>query len=136
MGLRRKRSDTVRSVQLPVRDLKDDEVLTQYGNRHKPSGGPAFRREPRWDREQALSVIIGDAAPKQAAVAIGLNHRHGDGVRRTVVGKLRAAGFYVRHAPSAINRDHALVGRDGEWTEEVSQAFDECFDKPEWEDPT
>ncbi|WP_131789566.1 hypothetical protein [Candidatus Protofrankia datiscae] len=123
-------------MSLPIRDLGDHEILSQYGNRYKPLGGPAFRRRPRWGREQAVSVIIGDVTPKQAATTIGLNHRRGDGVRRTVVGRLEAAGFYVRHAPSPMNPDHALVGRHGDWTEDVSRAFDACFDEPEWEDPT
>jgi hypothetical protein len=127
-------SQHVRSTDQVIRDLADSESLSQFGNHFKPEGGPAFRRAPRWGKEQAISVIAGRIGVKRAAVLVRGNVHPGDGVRHTVVGRLRGEGFAVRHTPSPMNPDHVSVSYPGDWTEKVSQAFDDCFEVPKWEE--
>lgn len=115
--------------------LADDQVLSQYGSRTQPKGGPAFRAQPRPDRDRGgISMIRGQVSASEAHRIVGLQApRKGDGVRHTTAGILRAAGFVVQHDPSQANPDHVRVTVRGEWADSHAERFEGCFTKdPDW----
>lgn len=108
----------------PVRDLDDDEVLTQYGVVGEP-----FRNAPRWETEQELSVCAARHDTAASAMCVTGRVRPGhDASRQTTAGSLRRAGFGVHHSPTHRNEHHASVSFDGVWDDEMRKAFDEVFD--------
>ena len=106
------------------RAIDDEEELTQYG-----TTTDRFRNEPRWLREDAVSLLLGGWHPLAASQKVrGIALEDGtDAARYTTAGTLRARGFSVTHAPGRKNPDHVVVSFDGVWDEQVCEAFDECF---------
>jgi hypothetical protein len=102
------------------RTIEDEEELTQYGTTTEP-----FRNEPRWWKEQAVSLIAGGWHPLAAAQKVrGFALEDGtDAARYAKAGALRAAGFTVAHKPTKRNDDHVSVSR-ADWD---AKAFDDCF---------
>ena len=119
-------------------DLEDDEELTQYGNRENPPGEP-FRLRPRAGKESDISLFAGRKSVDEAAFIISHGRRVGivgDGVRYTTAGALRRAGVIVARTPTPLNPDHAsaTLGHDEEWTDDISNRFDESWTTPEWKE--
>lgn len=118
---------------VPPRPIGDDEELTQYGTTTEP-----FRNEPRWVRENAVSLLLGGWEPLAAGHKV---RRHGalddgtDAARYTSAGTLRVKGFTVEHDPGRKNPDHVRVTRLGPWDAAVCQDFDACFSEVQV-DPT
>lgn len=107
-------------------DFSVEQELTQYG--HLRTG---FRQSPRWDREKAVSVIAGRLEVEQATLLVtGRRARRGDAVRYSTVGRLHGAGFVTRSDPQPLNPAHVLVEYPGEWSEDIGEAFDRCFEPP------
>jgi hypothetical protein len=123
-----------REVSSGHREITDDEVLTQVG----AGGGGRFRfrtslRDDRDPPERSMSLLLGRFTPETgAATAFRRPTQPGrDACRYTTAGRLRAAGFTVRHTPTKMVPDHVSVYRDGDWTAEVARVFDACFGVPE-----
>ena len=110
-------------MKVPVRDIADDEVLTQYG-----VAGQPFRNAPRWETEDELSICatVHDT-PGSARCVTGRERPDHDASRQTTAGTLRGAGFVVRHSPTHRNDHHASVGAD-RWDDEMTMAFDAAFE--------
>lgn len=107
-------------------ELSLEQEVTQYGQLRT-----GFRRSPRWDRERAVSVIAGRLDVEQATLRVtGRRARRGDAVRYSTVGRLHGAGFVTRSDPQLLNPAHVLVEYPGEWSEDIGEAFDECFEPP------
>lgn len=118
---------------LATRPIQDSETLTHYGTTTEE-----FRNEPRWATESELSLIVGGVDPLLAGDIVrpsGALNDGTDSARYTTAGALRAEGFDVRHSPTRRNPDHVSVGWPGDWTMEVSIAFDSCFTEIEVADP-
>ncbi|HEY9564767.1 MAG TPA: hypothetical protein VIR30_13455 [Nocardioides sp.] len=112
-------------MQAPVRDIDNDEVLTQYGVVGEP-----FRAEPRWDTERELSLCGAAHDPAAAALCVvGQVNPRRDACRWTTAGSLRTAGFVVRHDPVPWNDHHVAVSFTGEWNDSRSRSFDEAFEE-------
>lgn len=103
------------------RHIEDDEALTQYGTTTDP-----WRVEPRWDREKAVSLLLGEWTPEGAGDKIRGSGALGDGTdaaRYSTAGTLRKQGFAVIHTPNFRNPDHVAVRRDP-W---LAGEFNGCF---------
>lgn len=115
--------------------INDDQELAQYGSSTRPKEGPAFRSQPRADRDKGgLSMIRGRVAAAKAHMIVGMQApRPGDGVRHTTAGMLRQAGFIVEHDPTQVNPDHVRVTVRGDWSIERAKRFEGCFtEEPDW----
>lgn len=118
--------------------LADHQPLTQYGNAFHPPGKP-FRSRPRMGKEMEVSLLAGKLSVHEAVARVMPRRAHaqpGDGVRHTTVETLRRAGFIVRATPTRRNSYHVSVLLDDsrEWTDDVCQLFDACFDVPIWKE--
>ena len=106
---------------------------------------PAFRNQPRIDRETAVSMLIGDQWTVEEACTYVYGGRQPSprkleraGLRITTAGRLRDAGFAVVHTPGAIkDGPHVSIVWPGDdpleyqavpWPDEASALFDACFD--------
>lgn len=119
---------------LVARELLAEETLSQYGYR---TDVPPFRRTPReWREEPGMSLILGDPSPAAAMSLVRFRKScfPDDGVRRTTVGKLLAAGFVVVHSPNPRNPGHVTVSYPQPWGEDTAEMFDSCFDEPIYAD--
>jgi hypothetical protein len=106
-------------------ELDDDQVLTQYG-----TASDGFRCQPRWSKEDALSLIRGRLSGEEASRVVRRGRLLGEGrdlARYTSAGTLRRAGFEVLHTPTRLNPDHVSVRFKDDWDEEVCDAFDDAF---------
>lgn len=93
-----------------VRDINDDETLTQYGKEREDNQG--FRGQPRFSQdERDVSMIAGKRSVVEAlSLVTGRNTvGSGDAVRHFNVGALREADYVVRHTPTQRNPDHVSV---------------------------
>lgn len=123
----------------PVRDIYDDEWLTQVGTR-KRSGAFSFHDKPRAWREPpelALSWLVGRREPAEARqMAFGPLTQlspSSDAVRYALAGRLRSQGFRVDHDPSLANPAHVLVRWDGqgEWGDSEADLLHSCCSEGE-----
>lgn len=120
-------------------DLGRDEWLTQYGNRAYPPGQP-FRNRPREGKETRISLVRGRLSVDDVARKVNRHRTEGampgDGVRYVKAGVLHDAGFQAEASPSRLIPDHVSVGLagEGDWTEDVSAGFDECFIEAIWKE--
>jgi hypothetical protein len=116
------------------RPLAASEGLSQFGHSGKPVESRPFKNRPLFDQDQTeLSLTIGNLSADEARKLIApLLPPEGSGVRYTTVGRLREAGFAVRHNPTPHNPNHVSVAFKAEWNEKVDIAFDQCFDTPNW----
>ncbi len=112
MGLRRK-------------PIKDDESLTQYGDKDRPIGGRPFKnRPPAPDEVNALSLLRGKLSVTEAAALIRPSRRlpsPSANVRYTTAGRLRQADFAVRPTGNNQNPLHVsaiCIDESHEWTDE------------------
>jgi hypothetical protein len=103
-------------------------VLGQWYTQYGRIGD--FHNKPRWEQENALSLVRGRVTRREAAKLVGRRPSRGDAVRYTTYESLEAAGFIVRPDPQPLNPDHVLVEYPGEWDEDVCERFDSCFDEP------
>lgn len=87
-----------------------------------------MRHAPR--DSDGLSLIRGRLSTQSAAQYVRRTKwaYRGDGVRYTTVGALREAGFRVKATPSRRNPIHVSVCYETEWTDDVTSAFNACFD--------
>lgn len=93
-----------------VRDIGDDEILTQYGQEREDGRG--FRGQPRFDRdERDVSMIAGKLSVIEAIRLISSRSTLApqDAVRHFSVGALREADYVVVHTPTKRNPDHVSV---------------------------
>lgn len=121
----------------PEQCVRDDEVLTQYGQLRSP-----FRGQPRVERELGISVLRSVNSLEEATRHV-LRREPTDSdlrksrIRRTTAAVLRAAGFAVVHTPGRVlHSPHCtIVWPDADpietpqvpWPAEVSERFEECF---------
>lgn len=122
---------------LEPREIADDEELTQYGrvtsapaNPDHP-GIPTFRIAPRADADSdGLSLMLGHQTADEMVRAVRRFPKltSDDRVRYVTAGRLRDAGFVVRHTPTRKNPGHVSVTKDGEWDTVTEVEFDVCFD--------
>lgn len=116
----------------PVDVLDEDEELTQYVSR----SGDEVRivNQPRPTDQGELSLIRGkcDVAYARSKVRMGGTVSASDGIRKTTVGGLRAAGFTVGHTPTHKNADHVSVSYPGTWHPPLPATFDSCFTEVSW----
>lgn len=76
-----------------------------------------------------MSVQIGRLTPvEMVEVLMGRSPRPHDAVGHTTAGKLREAGFVVTHTPRRFNPGHATVGFPGDWADDVTELWHDCFD--------
>jgi hypothetical protein len=117
----------------PPIELDDTVVLTQYGARRRQEAQARFRRSPRVDRERPetnVSLLAGRLDSREAALAVRQEYvSWRDAVRYTTVECLRKAGFQVNSSPSRMIHNHVSVVYDGDWTDDVANQFDGCFDQ-------
>ena len=117
--------------------LDADQKLTQCGIQyfHGSFRFPNSLRSDRDPPEVSMSVLLGTFAPSEAQIeAYGPGHgpKPRDAVRRTTAGRLREAGFRVVHTPRVpMSPNHVSVYWDGDWDDDVTAVFDECFDEAE-----
>jgi hypothetical protein len=123
----------------PVECVADETILVQYSHDRA-----SFRNKPRLERESAISVLIAEGwTLEQVSTYV----RQGlppppevlkrAGLRQTIAGKLRKAGFAVVHTPGAIaNGPHVSVVwpattpfelQEPACPDAVSAEFDSCF---------
>jgi hypothetical protein len=120
-----------------ARELRDEEPITQYGSASSRAQNPHFRHCPRVPKDRGgISVIVGRLDSHAAAELVRTRDSTNpdeDLARHTTVGRLRAAGFRVEHAPSRKNPGHTRVchdsAPDGVWAPDVQELFDLCFDE-------
>jgi hypothetical protein len=93
-----------------VRELGDDETLTQYGQ-VRPDGDN-FRGQPRFAQGETEVSMIAGRRTVVDAVGLIASHRAikpDDAVRYFTVGVLREADYVVSHTPTGRNPDHVSV---------------------------
>lgn len=75
------------------------------------------------------SMILGRVAIEEAKRLVSMPVVvAGDGVRYTIVGALRKAGFVVEHTPNQGNAKHVSVRTAGEvWGDDHAARFAQCF---------
>lgn len=115
--------------------MPDDVWLTQLGH-------VKFRQTEKWSRinisfrcglsendEGYLSLIEGKLTVAQTVPLVARGDMEGaaDCVRHTQAGQLTKAGFEVVFKPTPTVPGHVAVHWDGEWTEQTSEHFDNCF---------
>ena len=102
-------------------------TLTQYGRR--TSG---FRCEPRAD-EPDVSLLLGQLTADEARIlVVPWGHTtEDDMVRYALADCLRDKGFTICLTPSRMIPGHVSVEYEGEWNDDMCEAFDECFTEPE-----
>jgi hypothetical protein len=110
--------------------VSDDEHLTQYGC---TTSDPVFRSHPRPEVDGLdISLIRGMLTVEAATMIVrrrGYVITGADVVRHTTAGTLRDAGFVVEHTPNRKNPAHVSVRWPGDWTDEVSKDFADCFEE-------
>lgn len=89
----------------------------------------SFRCCPSANDEGYLSLLEGRLSVAEAVPLIARGDSAGtaDCVRYTEAGLLTKAGFRVVWRPLPRLLGHVAVYADGEWDEEVSGKFEECF---------
>lgn len=126
----------------PATCILDTTVLTQLTDR---SG--SFRSRPRYDRERAISLILGKMSVADAydQVVIRKSSREtaslippGTRVRYVTAGVLRENGFTVVHAPGRFksNPHVSVCVTAGDWrskqripwSPDTMECFESCFD--------
>lgn len=127
---------------MDIRDIEDGEVVSHYGTPGWPGWDPedvpagthdGFRGLPRRDRdERGMSVQIGRLSPAEMVEVMmpWRSPRPHDAVRHASVRRLREAGFIVRHTPSRLQPNHATVEFPTDWTDDVTEAWHDCFSAP------
>ena len=129
--------------QRPLRDIRDDECLTQYGEAIPDESGYNFRNRLREHQgENELSLIAGRLTPQEAAKVVTKVGNPQAAARYTTAGELRTQGFIVRHSPTRKNARHVSVhppqagGQPAAWDDDMTKRFDECFTTPNGGDET
>jgi len=112
-----------------VQELGDPLELTQFGEE-----GEEFRNALRVERgEIEMSLILGRQTAMVAALLVTKTAPPWATARYTTVGRLRRAGFDVKHSPTRGNALHVSVfpPRDAqgfkEWDAAMASTFDQCF---------
>lgn len=110
----------VRAIQ-----LYGAEILTQIGLKRSVSKR-GFRCAPR-SHEKAMSLLLGKWDVDWAVrTAFGRESTAQDSVRYSTAERLSSAGFQVIHDQEPYQA-HVSVQFEGEWTEEVCEAFHASF---------
>lgn len=112
------------------KDLTDDQELTEYGSKRNPRPPDgAFKCRPVSGGDDDVSMILGRVAIEEAKRLVSMPVVvAGDGVRYTIVGALRKAGFVVEHTPNQGNAKHVSVRTAGEvWGDDHAARFAQCF---------
>ncbi len=113
--------------ELPPLEASDE--VTQYGL--VKATGPDFKIAPVAD-QRSLSLIHGRVDPDGAArLVMNRAGRRRDAVRFSTIGKLQEAGFVVVRAPLDWFREHLEVYGEGNWDDNDSERFNDCFRQPE-----
>ena len=110
-------------------ELDEDAPLSQYGTIKK-----GFRKRPRFDEgEKEVSLLLGTLSVGEAKgyVIPRYQPNSNDLVRYSSVDCLASKGFSVRHTGHKRSPYHVSVEYDGEWNEDMDEAFDDCFSSPE-----
>lgn len=119
---------TFKTVVVPGRALRDDEVLTQYG---RVTSNPDFFGSPHGADAGAMSLMLGEVSLELACLRVQRQRpQPTDTIRRTTVGLLRAGGFIVDFTPEEFFPEHVSVtgpGRPHRWHAGLRAAFKEAF---------
>jgi hypothetical protein len=116
-------------------EVPADVVLTQLGHVKMRCGASwsriniSFRCGLAATDEGYLSLIEGRLSVGEAVALVARGDEEGtaDCVRHTEAGSLTKSGFRVVYRPLRTIPGHVAVYPGGEWDEETSKLFDDCF---------